>query len=66
MRFTQILRRWFGDDEIDVTARAEAEAEGKRIAYDRDSIRVSQMLPGRGAGSDMAPTPDVLHPERDV
>jgi hypothetical protein len=56
------IRRWLGSEEIDADACPEAEAEAKRMAYDRDSIRTSQMLQGRGAGSEMTPTPDVLHP----
>jgi hypothetical protein len=59
MGFVQTLRRWLGRDAIDPAA----EAEAKRIAYDRDSIRVSQTLQGRGFGSEMTPTPDVLHPD---
>jgi hypothetical protein len=64
MGFVQTLRRWLGHDEIDPAAAVGAEAEAKRIAYDRDSVRVSQTLQGRGFGSDMTPTPDVLHPDQ--
>jgi hypothetical protein len=51
VKIAQTLHRWPGRGEIDTEARAGAEAEGKRIAYDRDSIRVPQMLPGRGAAA---------------
>jgi hypothetical protein len=51
VKFAQTLRRWLGRGEVDTETRGRAEAEGKRIAYDRDSIRVSQMLPGRGAAA---------------
>ena len=66
MGLAQTLRRWFGREEVDPTARVEAEAEAKRIAYDRDSIRLSQQMATRGAAGPITPTPDLLHPdERD-
>jgi hypothetical protein len=47
----------------------ENQAEAKRLASDRDSIRVSQAAGSTGApyggGGLMTPTPDVLHPDDD-
>jgi hypothetical protein len=65
MGFLQNLRRRLGSDEIDADARPGAQAEADRLAYDRDSIRVSQQIETRAAGGSMAPTPEVLHPEGD-
>lgn len=57
----ETVRRWLRRDDTAVDD-PHAEADARRMAYDRDSIRVSQNLPGRP----LAPTPDELHPgERD-
>ena len=63
--FLDTLKRWLGSGDVDADARPEAQADADRLAYDRDSIRVSQQIQARGAGGAMAPTPDVLHPEGD-
>ena len=65
MVFLRSLRRWLGAEAIDVEVGPESESEAARIAYDRDSIRVSQQVAARGAGGPMAPTPEVLHPRDD-
>jgi hypothetical protein len=65
MRLLERLKRFLGNEEIDADARVEAETEAKRLAYDRDSIRVASPTTVPGIGGSMAPTPDNLHPERD-
>jgi hypothetical protein len=62
MSFVDTIRGWFRREPADPSA----EAEAKRLAYDRDSIRLSQQMAGRGSGSAMAaPTSDVLRPGED-
>jgi hypothetical protein len=65
MHLLRSLRRRFHRRPIDA-ASVETEAEAKRLASDRDSIRVSQAA-GSSAGSAglMTPTPDVLHRRED-
>jgi hypothetical protein len=62
MHLLRSLRRRFRSQDID----PDTEAEAKRLAYDRDSIRLSQDVgvPYGGGGS-MTPTPDTLHPHED-
>ena len=64
MGLIHTLRRRFGRGDVDATALPEAEADAKRIAYDRDSIRLSQQFATRGAAGPLTPTPDMLHPEK--
>ena len=64
MQLFRSLKRRFRGRDMDSTF--ETEAEAKRMASDRDSIRVSQAA-GSVAGSTglMTPTPKVLHPHED-
>jgi hypothetical protein len=65
MQLLRSLRRRFRRRPTNA-ASLETEAEAKRLASDRDSIRVSQAA-GSTAGSAglMTPTPDVLHQRED-
>jgi hypothetical protein len=66
MQLLRSLRRRFRGRHIDADARFATDAEAKRLAYDRDSIRLSQDVGvPYGAGGSMTPTPDVLHPHQD-
>jgi hypothetical protein len=65
MSFLDKLARLFRREEIDADERVQAQADAQRLAYDRDSIRVSQGVQTRGGGGSMTPTPDNLHAERD-
>ena len=69
MRLLRSLRRRFRGRDIDADRLVENQAEAKRMAHDRDSIRVSQAAGSSGApfggGGMMTPTPDVLHPDDD-
>jgi hypothetical protein len=62
MDLLRSLRRRFRRRDID----PDTEAEAKRLAYDRLSIRVSQAAGSTsGSGGLVTPTPDNLHPHED-
>jgi len=52
---------WRGPTDPETLAR---EAEEQRLLADRQTIRVSQGITGKGTSASLlsAPTPDVLHP----
>jgi|KBSMisStaDraftv2_1062788.scaffolds.fasta_scaffold432590_1 hypothetical protein len=66
MHLLRSLRRRFRGRDIDWDTRVAAEAEGKKLAADRDTIRGSQGdgIANAGYGL-MTATPDVLHPHED-
>ena len=60
------LRAWWRGPTDSETLSAEAEAQ-RSGRDDRQTIRISQNITGKGAGSSLlnAPTPDVLDPGRE-
>ena len=60
----KLISWWRGPTDPESLAR---DAETRRHQADSDTIRISQNIPGKGAGGSLlsAPTPDVLHPGRD-
>jgi hypothetical protein len=69
MHLLRSLKRRFRGRDLDTDRMVENQAEAKRLASDRDSIRVSQAAGSTGApyggGGLMTPTPDVLHQDDD-
>jgi hypothetical protein len=66
MHLLRSLRRRFRGRDIDWDARVATEAEAKKLASDRDTIRGSQGDGVANAGYGLTtPTPDVLQPHQD-
>lgn len=56
----KLMSWWRGPTDPETLAR---EAEEQRLLADRQTIRISQGVVGKGTSLVSAPTPDVLHPE---
>jgi hypothetical protein len=66
MHLLRSLRRRFRGRDVDWDTRVAAEAEAKKLAADRETIRGSQGDGvGNAGGGLMTPTPDVLQPRQD-
>ena len=58
----KLISWWRGPTDPETLTR---EAEEQRLVADRETIRISQGITGKGTSASLlsAPTPDVLHPE---
>ena len=60
----KLISWWRGPTDPETLAR---EAEDRRLASDRETIKISQGITAKGTSASLlsAPTPDVLHPGSD-